>query len=131
MLETVAKMVYSLYTLLKDIDADRREAMQYMSIVDRMNYQEELEIAEEEQQEMGRDPKGLEYMIASRHGQSSVKELLDALDSGFSYLRDCDLDEPLRRDVANFVLAHVISPERVDQDKISQNQAIEAPTETS
>ena len=75
MLETVAKMVYSLYTLLKEIDTDRREAMQYMSIVDRMNYEQELEDAEAEQEEMGRDPKGLEYMIASRHGQSSIKEL--------------------------------------------------------
>ena len=129
MLETVAKMVYSLYTLLKEIDTDRREAMQYMSIVDRMSYEQELEDAEAEQEEMGRDPKGLEYMIASRHGQSSIKELLDDLDAGFSYLRDCDLDEPLRRDVANFVLAHVVSPERVVQEKLSQDRVIDVPAE--
>ena len=129
MLETVAKMVYSLYTLLKDIDTDRRESMQYMSIVDRMNYEQELEDAEIEQSEMGRDPKGMEYMIASKHGQSSIKELLESLDPGFSYLRDCDLDEPLRRDVANFVLAHVVSPERVVQEKLSQDRVLDVPAE--
>ena len=66
---------------------------------------------------MGRDPKGLEYLIASRHGQSRIKGLVDDLDPGFSFLRNCQLDEPLRRDVANFILAHVVAPEKATKER--------------
>jgi hypothetical protein len=118
-LETVSKMVYSLYTLLKEIDAHRKDATNAMAIVDRMDYEEELEAGAEEQQAMGRDPKSIEYLVASRHGQARIKHLLEELDSEFSYLKSCALDEPLRRDVANFILAHVISPERMAQEKIA------------
>jgi acyl-CoA-binding protein len=126
-LETVAKMVYSLYSVLKGIDADRREATRYMAIVDQVDYEEELEYGEEEQREMGRDSKSLEYLIASRHGQAKVKQLVEEMDSTFSFLRDCHLEEPLRRDVANFILAHVVSPDQVAHDKVSPDRAVEPP----
>lgn len=122
-LETVAKMVYSLYAILKSIDTDRREASEYMSIIDQMDYEEELEQAEDENADSSRDFKSLEYLIASRHGRARSKQLVDQLDPAFSFLRDCDLDEPLRRDVANFILAHVISPDRVIEERISQDRA--------
>jgi len=109
-LETVSKMVYSLYQTLKEIDNHRKEAAQAMAIVDRMDYEEELESGGEEQQELGRDPKSIEFLVASRHGQARIKQLLDQMDPDFSYLRGCEVEEPLRRDVANFILAHVISP---------------------
>ena len=115
-LETVSKMVYSLYTTLKDIDNHRKEAAQAMAIVDRMDYEEEVESGGEEQQEMGRDPKSIEFLVASRHGQTRIKQLLEQMDPDFSYLRGCEVDEPLRRDVANFVLAHVISPAKAARD---------------
>ena len=123
-LETVCKLVYSLYSLLKDVDSHRKEAMRLMGVVDRMDYEEELEAGEEEQAQMGRDPKGLEYLIASRHGQPRIKQLVDELDPDFSFLRSCDLEEPLKRDVANFILAHVISPERVNQERTAATEAI-------
>jgi hypothetical protein len=132
-LETVSKLVYSLYSLLKDVDAHRREALRLMGIVDRMDYEEELEAGAEEQKEMDRDPKGIEYLIASRHGQPRIKQMCDELDPDFSFLRNCDLDEPLRRDVANFIMAHVVSPERGNQDRaaasaaVSQDRNIPAP----
>lgn len=132
-LETVSKLVYSLYSLLKDVDAHRREALRLMGIVDRMDYEEELEAGAEEQKEMDRDPKGIEYLIASRHGQPRIKQMVDELDPDFSFLRNCDLDEPLRRDVANFIMAHVVSPERGNQDRaaasaaVSQDRNIPAP----
>ena len=115
-LETVSKMVYSLYTTLKDIDNHRKEAAQAIAIVDRMDYEEEVESGGEEQQEMGRDPKSIEFLVASRHGQTRIKQLLEQMDPDFSYLRGCEVDEPLRRDVANFVLAHVISPAKAARD---------------
>ena len=123
-LETVSKLVYSLYSLLKDIDAHRRESLRLMGIVDRMDYEEELEAGTEEQKDTGRDPKGLEYLIASRHGQPRIKQMVDELDPDFAFLRNCDLDEPLRRDVANFILAHVVSQERVSQERSAATAAV-------
>ncbi len=134
-LETVSKLVYSLYSLLKDVDAHRKEALRLMGIVDRMDYEEALEAGEDEQKEMGRDPKGIEYLIASRHGQPRIKQMVDDLDPDFNFLRNCDLDEPLRRDVANFIMAHVVSPERANQDRatasaaVSQDRSIPQPTQ--
>ena len=134
-LETVSKLVYSLYSLLKDVDAHRKEALRLMGIVDRMDYEEALEAGEDEQKEMGRDPKGIEYLIASRHGQPRIKQMVDDLDPDFNFLRNCDLDEPLRRDVANFIMAHVVSPERANQDRatasaaVSQDRSIPQPSQ--
>ena len=119
-LETVAKMVYSLYSFLKEIDAHRKDAYQCLAVVDRMDYEEALENGAQEQKDMGRDPQSIEYLVASRHGQARVKQLLHELDPSFSYLKGCDVDEPLRRDVANFVLAHVVSPEmRPAQERVN------------
>ena len=112
LLESVSKMVYSLYSALKEVNGHRREANQAISLVDRMDYEEDMEVSGDEQQEMGRDPKSIEFVVASRHGQARIKQLLDQMDPDFSYLRGCDLEEPLRRDVANFVLAHISAPER-------------------
>ena len=128
-LETVAKMVYSLYSVLKGIDSERQEAARYMAIVDKVDYEEELEAGEEEQRELGRESKSLEYLIASRHGQARVKQLVEDIDPTFTLLRDCNLEEPLRRDVANFILAHVVSPNRVAQERVSQDRAVELPPE--
>ena len=99
-----------------------------------MDYEQELEAGEDEQRQMDRDPKGIEYLIASRHGQPRIKQLVDELDPDFSFLRNCDLDEPLRRDVANFILAHVVSPERASQERaiasaaVSQDRSIPQPS---
>jgi hypothetical protein len=112
MLETACKLVFSLYSLLKEIDGERKIAQDSMGTVDRVEYEADLESAEAEQREVGRDPKGLEYVVASKHGQTRIKRLLDELDPGFTYLKNCDLEDPMRRDVANFILAHVVSPSR-------------------
>ena len=123
-LETVSKLVYSLYSLLKDVDSHRKEATRLLGIVDRMDYEEELEVGEDEQKKMDRDPKGIEYLIASRHGQSRIKQMVDELDPEFTFLRNCDLDEPLRRDVANFIMAHVVSPDRSNPERATASAAV-------
>ena len=123
-LEMVCELVSSLYGLLKDVDSHRKEATRLMGIVDRMDYEEELETSEEEQTELGRDPQGLEYLIASRHGQPRIKQLIDELAPDFGFLQDCDIEEPLKRDVANFILSHVISSERLNQEKAAATDAI-------
>lgn len=112
-LDTVARLVFSLYSALKDIDSHRKAAFHAMGVVDQMDYEQELEELGEQQKEMGRDPQTVEYLVASRHGQTRIKQLIDQLDPEFGYLRGCDLREPLRRDVANFILAQVVSPDKL------------------
>ncbi|MDE2842403.1 MAG: hypothetical protein OXN21_03360, partial [Chloroflexota bacterium] len=73
LLEEVSTMVSSLYLLFKEIDAQRREALEQMAIVDRVDYEAELTDMEAEQEAMGRDPGTVEYLVASRHGYARVK----------------------------------------------------------
>ncbi len=113
LLEEVATMVSALYHLFKEIDGNRRDALEQMSIVDRINYEEELTDAELEQAAMGRDPSSIEYLIASRHGYARVKKMMEEAFPNFSYLKDCDLEDPMRRDVAQFILAHVVPIEEI------------------
>ena len=110
MLETVSKVVYSFYSLLKEIDGHRRMAMQCLSVADRMDYEAELDAGVEAQKEMGRDPVGLDFVYAAKHGDTRVKQLLEEMDPSFQFLKDCHMEHPMNRDVANFILAHAISP---------------------
>ena len=113
MLEEIATMVFSLYNLFKDIDGCRRSASEYMSIVDRVDYEEELTKAEAEQSEIGRDTSSVEYVVASRHGPGRVRKMLESAYPDFDFLKDCDLGDPMHRDIALFILSHVISPEEI------------------
>ena len=113
MLEEVSTMVSSLYNLFKEIESHRREALEHMSVVDRVDYEAELSDTEAEQIRMGRDPSSVEYLVASHHGQSRVKKLMEEAFPGFGYLKDCELEDPMRRDVAQFILSHVIPMEEL------------------
>ena len=113
LLEEVSTMVSSLYQLFKEIDSNRREALEQMAIVDRVDYEAELTDLEAEQEAMGRDPGSVEYLVASRHGYARVKKMMDETFPNFSYLKDCDMEDPMRRDVAQFILAHVVPIEEI------------------
>ena len=113
MLDEVSTLVSALYHLFKEIETQRREATEYMAVVDRVDYEAELADAEAEQAHMGRDPSSVEYLIASRHGQIRVKKMMEESFPGFSYLKDCDLEDPMRRDVAQFILSHVVPLEKM------------------
>ncbi len=112
-LEEVSTMVSSLYHLFKEIDGGRRESLEQMAIVDRVDYEAELTDMEAEQEAMGRDPSNVEYLIASRHGYARVKKMMDETFPNFSYLKDCDMEDPMRRDVAQFILSHVVPIEEI------------------
>ena len=106
-------MVSSLYQLFKEIDTQRREALEQMAIIDRVDYEAELTDMEAEQLALGRDASSVEYLVASRHGYARVKKMMDETFPHFSYLKDCDMDDPMRRDVAQFILSHVVPIEDV------------------
>ncbi len=111
LLGSVTRAVKELHAVLSAVDANRREAMQSLAIVDRVDYDVELEEGEEHEISLDRDTRGLAYALAARHGDGRVKRLLDELDPSFNFLRGCNLDEPLYRDVAKFVVERAVSPE--------------------
>jgi len=115
LLVQAARAVIELYTLLKDVDSSRRQAMEALAIADRVDYDIELEDGEEHERSLDRDTRGLAYALAARHGDGKVRQLLEELDPEFSMLRGCNLDEPLYRDVANFVVRHAVPREAAPQ----------------
>jgi len=126
LLAQAARSVIELYTLLKEIDSQRRQAMEELSVADRVDYDVELEEGEEHERSLDRDTRGLAYALAARHGDTRIKQMLDGLDPEFAMLRGCNLDEPLYRDVANFVLRHAVPKEAPPSPVITQA----APAET-
>lgn len=109
LLEAAGGAVQALYAVVKEIDRLRQEATESMAIVDRIDYEIEVEEGEEHEISLDRDPRGLAYALAARHGDVRVKDLLEEMEPDFAYLKDCDLSEPLYRDVAKFVLGHAVA----------------------
>ena len=108
LLAQASRSVVELYTLFKEVDSSRRQAMEALAIADRVDYDIELEESEEHERSLDRDTRGLAYALAARHGDAKVKLMLEELDPEFVMLRGCDLEEPLFRDVADFVLRHAV-----------------------
>ena len=111
LLQQAARAVVELYTLFKDVDGSRRKAMEALSVADRVDYDIELEEGEEHERSLDRDTRGLAYALAARHGDAKVRQMLEELDPDFNILRGCDLEEPLYRDVADFVIRHAVPKE--------------------
>ena len=107
LLGSASRAVNEFFTVLTQIDAQRREAMESLAIADRVDYEVELEEGEEHELSLDRDPRGLAYALAARHGDARVKRLLEELKPGFGLLEGCNLDDPLHRDVAKFVMERV------------------------
>ena len=124
LLESAGRAVQTLYTVMKELDGYRREASESMAIVDRVDYEIEVEEGEEHEISLDRDPRGLAYALAARHGDVRVKELLEEMEPGFTFLRGCDLSEPLYRDVAKFVLQHAIDSPEGDIAAMTENQPV-------
>ena len=120
LLGEAARAVVELYTLFKDVDSSRRQAIEALAIADRVDYDIELEEGEEHERSLDRDTRGLAYALAARHGDTKVKQMLEELDPDFSMLRGCDLEEPLFRDVADFVVRHAVPQEYPPATVVSQ-----------
>ena len=123
-LSVAAKAVKELYTVLREIDGHRQATAQALTLVDRVDYDIEVEESEAREVSMDRDPRGLAYALAAHHGDSKINKLLEEMDPGFSCLRDCYLEEPLNRDLANFVVAHAVHKSSAPAPKADQRQAV-------
>ena len=121
LLGTAARAVNELYSTLREIEASRQEAMESLAIADRVDYDIELEDGEAHEESLDRDTRGLAYALAGRHGDARVTKLLEELSPGFGALAGCNLDDPLYRDVANFVMDRVTpaTPPVASKKKVS------------
>ena len=122
MLDRAANAVMELYILLKDVDSSRQQALEALAVADRVDYDIELEESEEHERSLDRDTRGLAYALAARHGDTKVQQMLQDLDPEFSMLQGCNLDEPLYRDVANFVLRHAAPKEAATQSAVNASE---------
>jgi hypothetical protein len=103
-----ANLVDQLARTLREVDTLRREATACLSIVDRMDYEDELDQALEREDEalVQRDAQSIRMIVASRHGNTRVRQMMDELTPGFEVFAGCDLDEaPTRRELTNLIMA--------------------------
>ena len=110
---SAANLVNRLAETLREVDTFRREATAALSVVDRMDYEDELdEIPEPQDQDQvdgyGRDPQSTRMIIAARHGSTRVRQMMDQLSPGFEVFAGCNLDaSPMRRELTNMIMAQL------------------------
>ena len=110
---SAANLVNQLAETLREVDTFRREATAALSVVDRMDYEDELDrIAEPPEGEddggFARDPQSSRMIIASRHGSARVRQMIDAMSPGFDVFAGCDLDRvPMRRELTTMIMAQL------------------------
>ena len=112
LLDNASHAIGALFAAMKDVKTRRRRAADALAVVDRVDYDIELEEVGEEQRQYDRDPRGLAYALAARHGESKVQQILEELDPGFDLMRNCNSKDALHRDVSEFVLDHVHAKEQ-------------------
>ena len=110
LIATAADLVNQFARALRDVDTFLREANTSLSVVDRMDYEDDLDQAleheEDEDVAIPRDAQSIRMLVASRHGSTRVRQMMDAISPGFDPFAGCDLDAvPMRRELANLILA--------------------------
>ena len=107
-----ANLVDHLARTLREVDTFRREATASLGVVDRMDYEDELDQAleQEEESEVQRDTQSIRMIIASRHGSTRVRQIMEEFTPGFEVFADCNLDaNPMRRELTNLIMAQLAS----------------------
>ncbi len=112
LLDNAAQAVAALFAAMKDVKTRRRRAAEALAVVDRVDYDIELEEVGQEQRQYDRDPRGLAYALAARHGDAKVQHMIEEMDPGFDLLRNCNMSDTLHRDVSNFIMDHVNAKEQ-------------------
>ena len=110
-----ANLVDQLARTLREVDTYRREAMTSLGVVDRMDYEDELDQALEYEQQnadedspIQRDAQSIRMIVASHHGSARVRQLIEEITPGFDVFAGCDLDRtPMRRELTNLIMAQL------------------------
>lgn len=110
LIASAANLVNQVAHTLREVDTFRREATTLLSVVDRMNYEDELDQAMEQMDDGDgeRDAQSIRMLVASRHGSTRVRQMIDDLSPGFEVFARCDLDAvPMRRELTNLLMAQL------------------------
>ncbi len=111
LIANAANLVNQLARALREVDTFRREATAALSVVDRMDYEDELDRAMEEHEEdedatIQRDAQSIRMLIASRHGSTRVRRMIDELSPGFEVFAGCNLNaDPMRGELTALIMA--------------------------
>ncbi len=110
LISTSSELVNQLARMLREVDTFLREANTSLGVVDRMDYEDELDEALEyendEEAPVQRDAQSIKMLVASRHGSTRVRQMMDAISPGFHLFAGCDLDAvPMRRELTNLIMA--------------------------
>ena len=110
LIATAADLVNQFARALREVDTFLREANTSLSVVDRMDYEDELDDALEQEEDQDtpvqRDAQSIRMLVGSRHGSTRVRQMMDAILPGFDPFAGCDLDAvPMRRELTNLILA--------------------------
>ena len=106
-----ANLVNQLARALREVDTFRREATASLSVVDRMDYEDELDRAMEEHEgdednPMHRDAQSIRMLVASRHGSTRVRRMIDEMSPGFEVFAGCNLNaDPMRGELTTLIMA--------------------------
>ena len=131
LLEAASKKVQDLYTVMRDMDSYYHDAMQALAAADRVDYEIDLEETGEEQRSLGRDTRGLDYILAARHGEKRAKQMLVEMGVELDYFRDCDLEDPLRQGLAHLILEQAVSKRMDGTAKSARNESPVSQSATS
>ena len=111
LIASAANLVNQMARSLREVDTFRREATAALSVVDRMDYEDELDRAMEEHEEdedapIQRDAQSIRMLIASRHGSTRVRRMIDELSPGFEVFAGCNLNaDPMRGELTTLIMA--------------------------
>ncbi len=129
---SAANLVNRLADTLREVDAFRREATAALSVVDRMDYEDELDqiaepTAEEGESGFARDPQSSRMIVAARHGSARVRQMIEAMSPGFEAFAGCDLDAvPMRRELTTMIMARLTA--EVEAKRPQQRRPAPPPT---
>ena len=118
LIASAANLVNQMARALREVDTFRREATSALSVVDRMDYEDELDRAMEEHEEdednpMQRDAQSIRMLIASRHGSTRVRRMIDDLSPGFEVFAGCNLNaDPMRGELTTLIMAKLAAEAR-------------------
>ena len=136
LIATAADLVNQFARSLREVDTFLREANTSLSVVDRMDYEDELDEALEHEDDQDtpiqRDAQSIRMLVASRHGSTRVRQMMDAISPGFDPFAGCDLDAvPMRRELANLILAKLAAEAEASRPQQRRPAASPPPAQTA
>lgn len=110
LIASAADLVNQMARVLREVDTHRREATAALSVVDRMDYEDDLDetLAEytDEEAPIQRDEPSVKMLVASRHGSTRVRRMIEQMSPGFEVFSGCKIEaDPMREELTTLVMA--------------------------